>query len=156
MQVLLFELNGEEYGILLKDVAFVSEKVNVVKVPDAPEAVSGIAMLRDKLVPVYSLASLFGFVEQESRYLLVIKVDDIRIALEVTKVNRVIYIGRESVALLPSIIRATQMCFREVVIYEKKLIRLLDISGLVTRQDRGKLRLAIKRYVEKITPAEGI
>lgn len=156
MQVLLFELNGEEYGILLKDVAFVSEKVNVVKVPDAPEAVSGIAMLRDKLVPVYSLASLFGFVEQESRYLLVIKVDDIRIALEVTKVNRVIYIERESVALLPSIIRATQMCFREAVIYEKKLIRLLDISGLVTRQDRGKLRLAIKRYVEKITPAEGI
>lgn len=69
MQVLLFKLNGVKYGILLKDVEFISEKRNVVKIPNALEDVSGIVMLRGKALPVYSIASRFGFVEQEDRHL---------------------------------------------------------------------------------------
>lgn len=139
MQVLLFRLNGIEYGILLKDVEFISEKVNVVKMPNAMEAVSGIVMLRGKPVPVYSLALLLGFAEQETRYLVVVKVDDIMIALEVSRIDRVIWIEEEAVIPLSDIVRDTQLCFREAIIYGEKLIGLLYINGLVPRQDMREL-----------------
>lgn len=83
MQVLLFELSGEEYGILLNDVEFISGKMNIVKVPDVLEAVSGIVMLRGSTVPVYSLASRLGIARQGTGYLVVVKVDDMNLALEV-------------------------------------------------------------------------
>lgn len=156
MQVLLFKLNGVEYGILLKDVEFISENKNVVKIPNALEAVSGIVMLRGKAVPVYNLASRFGFMEQENRYLLVVKMDDIKIALEVSTIDRVIWIEKEAVISLPAVVRATQMCFREALIYGENLIGLLDISGLASQQDRRKLYLSIEKYVEEMSPMERI
>lgn len=156
MRVLLFKLNGMEYGILLKDVEFISEKRDVVKMPNKLEAVRGIVMLRGKAVPVYSLASRFGFVEQENRYLLVVKVDDIKIALEVSEIDRVVCTKEESVISLPVVVKATQMCFREALLYGGNLIGLLDISGLVPQQDRRNLYLSIEKYADKMTPVERI
>lgn len=156
MQVLIFKLNGVEYGILLKDVEFISENKNVVKMQNALEAVSGIVMLRGKAVPVYNLASRFGFMEQENRYLLVVKLDDIKIALEVSMIDRVIWIEKEDVISLPAVVRATQMCFREALIYGEILIGLLDIGGLVPQQDRRTLYLSVKKYAEEMSHVEGI
>ncbi len=152
MQVLLFKVNGVEYGILLKDVEFISEKRNVVKMPNELKSVRGIVMLRGKAVPVYSLASRFGFVEQENRYLLVVKVDDIKIALEVSEIDKVVWTKKEAVVSLPIAVRATQMCFREALIYGENLIGLLDIGGLVSQQDRRSLYLSIEKYTEEISP----
>lgn len=143
MQILLFKLNGAEYGVLLKDVEFISEKKNVVKMSNALKSVNGIVMLRGEAMPVYSLASCFGFVEQENRYLLVVKAVDIKIALEVSEIERVIWTENEAVIPLPAMIRATQPCFREALVYGKKLIGLLDINELVPQQDRKNLCLAI-------------
>lgn len=156
MQVLLFKVNGVEYGIFLKDVEFISEKRNVVKMPNELEPVRGIVMLRGKAMPVYSLASRFGFVEQENRYLLVVKVDDIKVALEVSEIDKVVWTKKEAVVLLPIVVRATQMCFREALIYGENLIGLLDISGLVPQQDRRSLYLSIEKYAEEMSPVERV
>lgn len=156
MQVLLFKLNGVEYGILLKDVEFISEKKDVVKMPNALEAMSGIVMLRGKAVPVYSLASCFGFAEQENKYLLVVKADDMKIALEVSEIDRVVWTEKEAVISLPGVVRATQMCFREALIYGKNLIGLLNISGLVPQQDKKELNLSIEKFAKEVTYVERI
>lgn len=150
MQVLLFELNGEEYGILLNDVEFISGGVNIVKVPNALEAVTGIVMLRGRAVHVYSLASRWGIAKRGAGYLLVVKVDDINLALEVDLISRVIRIKKEAVFTLPAMIRATQTYFREMFVYGEKLIRLLDVNGLVPSQDRREFCMAVKKCVEEI------
>lgn len=131
MQVLLFSLNGREYGVSLKNIDFISKNMKVVKVPNALETISGIAMLRGKAVPVYNLALHFGYTKQATEYLLVVNVDDIKIALEAGMVDRVIWIEKEAVIWLPVIIRTKQPCFQEAFVYEGKLIGLLDISGLL-------------------------
>lgn len=156
MHVLLFWLNGVEYGILLKDVEFISEKINVVKVPNALKAVSGIVMLRGKGIPIYSLALRLGFVEQEYKYLVVVKMEDIEIALEVEMINKIVWIEEDDVISLPAMVSATQLCFREALVYREKLIGLLDVGGLVSRQDRKELCMFIEKSGEEITPAERI
>lgn len=72
-----------------------------------------------EVMPVYSLASCLGFMEQENRYLLVVKTDDIKIALEVSEIDRVIWTENEAVIPLPAMVKATQPCFREALVYGK-------------------------------------
>lgn len=67
-----------------------SRTEDVVKMPNALKAVSGIVMLRGKGIPIYSLALRLGFVEQEYKYLVVVKMEDIEIALEVEMINKII------------------------------------------------------------------
>lgn len=149
MQVLLFCLNGREYGVSLENVDFISKSMKVVKVPDALETISGIVMLRGKTVPVYNLALHFGYMKQETEYLLVVNVDDIKIAPEVEMVDRVIWIEKEAMISLPVIIRTKQPCFQEAFVYEGKLIGLLDISGLLSRQGKKELDLLIEKNAKK-------
>lgn len=62
--VLLFRLNGAEYGILLEYVCFIEKKRYCGNVGYTEEA-RQIAMVRGSVVPVYSLALHFGYAEQE-------------------------------------------------------------------------------------------
>ena len=58
--VLLFRLNGVEYGILLKYVCFIKKKRCCENVECTEEA-GQIAMVRGNVVPVYNLALHFGY-----------------------------------------------------------------------------------------------
>lgn len=57
---------------------------------------------------------------------------------------------------LPAMVSAAQTCFREVLVYREKLIGLLDVGGLVSRQDRKELSMFIEKSGEEITTAERI
>ncbi|MEY8336775.1 hypothetical protein AALB16_01920 [Lachnospiraceae bacterium 62-35] len=61
---------------------------------------------------------------------MVVNVDDIKIALEVSSIDKAVWIEKEWVKLLPVIVKTAQSCFREVIVYEERLIGLLDISSL--------------------------
>lgn len=79
----------------------------------------GIVMLRGKAVPVYSLALRLGFAKQEPQYLLVVNADNISIALEIDGIDRVIWIEKDTLEMLPAIARTSQSCLREFFIFEK-------------------------------------
>ena len=82
------------------------------------------------VVPVFDLALHFGYAEQESNYLVAANVDDVKITLEVSSSDKALWVEREMVKLLPAIVKTAQSCFREVLVYEERLIGLLAISSL--------------------------
>lgn len=94
--VLLFRLNGVEYGIVLKYVCFIEKKKCCRSVGCTGEA-GRIAMVRDNVVPVFNLALHFGYAEQEADYLVVVNVDDVKIALEVSSIDKAIWVEKERV-----------------------------------------------------------
>ena len=53
--------------------------------------------------------------------------DDVKIVLEVSSIDKAIWVEKEMVKLLPAIVKTAQSCFREVLVYEERLIGLLDI-----------------------------
>ena len=56
--------------------------------------------------------------------------DDVKIVLEVSSIDKAIWVEKEMVKLLPAIVKTAQSCFREVLVYEERLIGLLAISSL--------------------------
>ncbi len=60
MEVLTFYLEEEPYGIDVRNIVEIVEKLEPVKVPLSPTYVEGIANLRGEIVPIVNLKKRFG------------------------------------------------------------------------------------------------
>jgi len=60
MEVLTFYLEEEPYGIDVRNIVEIVEKLESVKVPLSPPYVEGIANLRGEIVPIVNLKKRFG------------------------------------------------------------------------------------------------
>jgi purine-binding chemotaxis protein CheW len=58
-EILLFEIQGERYGLLSADVRELIRAVAIVPLPKAPPIVEGLIDLRGKVVPVLDIRSRF-------------------------------------------------------------------------------------------------
>ncbi len=61
LQLVVFTLAGEDFGVPIDRVREINRMVRVTTVPQAPASVLGVINLRDKVVPVISLRERFGF-----------------------------------------------------------------------------------------------
>lgn len=62
---LTFQLNKESYGIGTPRVKEIIRHVKITPVPQFPDFVDGVINLRDKVIPVVSLRTLFGMEKGE-------------------------------------------------------------------------------------------
>ncbi|MDQ3811382.1 MAG: chemotaxis protein CheW, partial [Chloroflexota bacterium] len=60
MQILLFELAGQRYGVPLRSVREVVRAVAITPLPTAPTVIEGIINVRGTLMPVFDLRARFG------------------------------------------------------------------------------------------------
>jgi purine-binding chemotaxis protein CheW len=59
-EILLFEIEGERYGLLSTDVRELLRAVTIASLPKAPAIVEGLINLRGKIVPVLDIRARFG------------------------------------------------------------------------------------------------
>ncbi|MCK9485331.1 MAG: chemotaxis protein CheW [Dehalococcoidia bacterium] len=94
-QLVVFELNGETYGVEIHTVREIIRMQKVTFVPDAPDCVEGVINLRGRVIPVVDLRKRFRMPEVERgadvRILVVdIEGEDIGVIVDaVTEVKRV-------------------------------------------------------------------
>lgn len=60
LQLVNFQLSGEEYAIDMHRVRKIVRKLSITKVPDSPSGVEGVISLRGKVIPVMDLRKQFG------------------------------------------------------------------------------------------------
>jgi purine-binding chemotaxis protein CheW len=60
VDTLLFELDGQRYGLPAERVREILRMVAISPLPGAPEAVEGIVNVRGEIVPVYDVRKRFG------------------------------------------------------------------------------------------------
>lgn len=60
MDTLLFELEGQRYGLPAERVREIVRMVAISALPGAPDAVEGVVNVRGEIVPVYDLRGRFG------------------------------------------------------------------------------------------------
>lgn len=93
MEVLLFELSGDRYGLWLSCVGEVARAVSPLPLPGAPAVVLGVIQLRGQVVPVFDVRSRFGKPSRDalaSDCLIIAKVRKRLVALAVDKVTGII------------------------------------------------------------------
>lgn len=65
MEILIFELGGQRYGIPLVNVREVVRAVEITTLPNAPSVVAGIVNVRGTVVPVYNLRARFALAPKQ-------------------------------------------------------------------------------------------
>lgn len=129
LQLVSFGVAGQEYAIAIEDVReIVQLPEQIVRIPRTDSHVLGVMTLRQRLLPLVSLRSLFGLPppdDTEHCRIVVVSLDQASVGVVMDSVNEVLRVGRDVVEEMPALL--------------SKDGELADISGICRLQDGKRL-----------------
>lgn len=135
----VFELNGEKYGIDINRVSGIEKEQHIVSVPNSPENIKGIINLRGTIVPVYNLARKFKAqdIAPENSQLIITKIGEMLLAVEVESVKEIFDISADSISEVPAIIQGGKTSYiLEIAKVGNDLLIILDVDSLLTEEEQ--------------------
>lgn len=112
LQVVVFRLGSEEYGIDIDLVREIIRRTEVTPVPHAAESVKGVINLRGKIIAIVDLHSRFGLERGEpspSERIIVVETDNHLVGLEVDAATEVMHLPADSIEPPPEVLTSQQM-----------------------------------------------
>lgn len=142
IQLVSFELEGEEYGIDVLAVREIIRMPAITKMPNTPDYVDGIINLRGTVVPIISLRRRFRLYEREgdrNSRILVMEVGDSLTGFVVDAVAEVIRISSAEIQPSPAIVQenAAQDCITGVINHGERLLIVLDLNRLFSDEEKA-------------------
>jgi purine-binding chemotaxis protein CheW len=143
LQLVVFRLDNEEYGINIMQVQEISPYQKLTKVPNSPAFVDGIVNLRGDVIPVVSLKKKFNLIESqvtELTRLIVINNGNRRTGFVVDDASEVITISDKDVEEAPPmIVGADRKYIQGVGKVDKRILIILDLHKLLTEEEENQL-----------------
>ena len=134
-QFVVFELNGEAYGVEIGRVQEIDRMQQITPVPGLPLYVEGLINLRGKVTPVVNLRARLGLpaAASTSRSRIVVVMSGTTwVGLVVDAVSQVLRIPAAAVEPPPAMVSLEQTGFlRGVAKLQDQLVLLLDLDQLV-------------------------
>jgi purine-binding chemotaxis protein CheW len=99
-EIIVFEIEEQRYGLYLSSVDSVIRAVEIIPLPETPEAIIGVINVRGKIIPVINIRKKFRLPEKEidiNHCIILARTLNRNIALCVDKVNGVFNISREQI-----------------------------------------------------------
>lgn len=107
LQLVGFNLSGEEYGIDILKVQEIIRMLSITKVPNAPAFVEGVINLRGKVLPVISLRNKFGLEEKahdKRTRIMVVNIANRILGVVVDSVSEVLRLPVDTVQPAPEVV----------------------------------------------------
>lgn len=140
IQLVSFELEGEEYGIDVLAVREIIRMPAITKMPNTLDYVDGIINLRGTVVPIISLRKRFGLLDRDhdrQSRILVMEVGDSLTGFIVDAVAEVIRISSSEIQPPPSITQgsAAHECITGVINHAERLLIVLDLNRMFSDEE---------------------
>jgi len=136
LQLVTFEVGGEEFGVDIQNVQEINRLTEITKVPRAPAFVEGVINLRGKVIPVVNLnkrLTLEGRGRDKNARIIVVETDDKKtLGFIVDSVSKIVRVPRDAIERPPMIDK--DECIGGVAKTEDGLITLLDLEKLFSRE----------------------
>ncbi|RPI07153.1 MAG: purine-binding chemotaxis protein CheW [Ignavibacteriae bacterium] len=143
LQLVSFNIGQEEFGLGIQSIQEINRMVEITRVPNAPEFVSGVINLRGKVIPIIDLRKRFGFPPKESdrnTRIIVVELGEMVVGFIVDAVSEVLRIPRSITEPPPSIVAGIGSEYITAVAkLENRLLILLDLERILL--DKEKLQL---------------
>ncbi len=170
MDVLTFQMQGDPYGVELKDVDEVLHMATCRPLPGAPPFVAGVLNLRGDLLPVVDLTRRLGFARRDedtedgvspypkSARLLITTIGDNRVAMVLDGWEGVITIDTEQ--MRNAVVRAENMpdYINGIGIVEEtgasQTLQMIKIKGAIDQKEVKQLAANAKKTEQKPTRAK--
>src|SRR3954467_12787508 len=97
LQIVVFKLGGEEYGMHIDQIKEVVITPNITKMPQTPSYVRGVANIRGNVISIFDLEDRFNLTrasqDQKSKYTLVVESEDIKMGLLLNEVPNTVSVN---------------------------------------------------------------
>jgi purine-binding chemotaxis protein CheW len=142
---MIVRVSGEFYGIPLSCVEEIKREIKLTSTPHLSEFLSGIAEIRDSIVPVVNLANLFGIEEELTKVkkipVVTTKIENQLIGFQVSEIVEITEIQKNEILPLPDIF--PPHLFSGGYTYKSFIVGILKVESLL----KGK---QIQSFKEKI------
>jgi purine-binding chemotaxis protein CheW len=152
-QLLIFNVDGEEFGI---DVLLVQEIIRFVepaKIPNAPRAVRGVINFRGEVIPVLDIRERFGLMEKDYddfTVIVVVECDGKTMGLIVDKVSDIVNLQNKDCQALPEInVDEKTAYLKGMGKFGERLILLLDTGKLMDLKEKSQLNAIMEKLEEE-------
>jgi len=147
LQLVVFKLGKEEYGVDIAQVREIVRWQQITKVPQAPSFVEGIVNLRGQIIPIVDLAKRFSLMSgetsrEESRRIVVVHIDGRAIGILVDGVSEILRIPTSQIEPPPPIVAGTMGAdfLRGVGKVDGRLIIILDLNRIFSQEEMSSLK----------------
>lgn len=100
IQLVVFKLGREEYGVSILQVQEIKRMTDITRVPHTPEYIKGVINLRGSVLPVLDLRKRLNLPPMEDTddtRIIIVKVEDITVGMIVDSVSEVTAISKDNI-----------------------------------------------------------
>lgn len=100
IQLVVFKLGREEYGVSILQVQEIKRMTDITRVPYTPQYIKGVINLRGSVLPVLDLRkrlNLSATEDTDDTRIIIVKVEDITVGMIVDSVSEVTAITQENI-----------------------------------------------------------
>lgn len=138
MQLIIFKLAGEEYGLSIDQIKEVVLTPRVAKMPQTPPYIKGVANIRGNIIAIMDLEQKFGLGEgldiDGHNYTLVVENEVFKIGVLVKNVPNTLTIEVDDIDKASTFVQYTSLdasCLLGVVNVGNRMIVLIDMVKLI-------------------------
>jgi purine-binding chemotaxis protein CheW len=160
IQLVVFDLASEHYGVDISDVREIMRMQNITRVPGAMASVEGVLNLRGKVLPVLDLRKRLGLKATEyteNSRIVIIDIECGQAGVIVDAVTEVLRVQNSHIDP-PSTMVAHGECeyLKGIAKFSDRLIILLDLNRLLSRQAMDEYLAATSAASTEETASEKV
>ena len=134
-EYVIFKLNGEHYGIDIKNVENIEKLIPITRVPYSENFVEGVVNLRGVIIPVVDLRKRFNIepseMSDESR-IIIVNLSELKVGMIVDTSSEVLKLDREDIDAAPSVRGNADIDYiREIGKNDGRIIMLIDLHKVL-------------------------
>nr|MBP7694238.1 chemotaxis protein CheW [Anaerolineales bacterium] len=146
-QLVVFDLNGEHYGVDIAAVEGIIKMQAITVVPQAPRFVEGVTNLRGKVLPVIDLRRRFGLAAEaatKDTRIVVVEMNGTTVGIVVDGVSEVLRVNSDTIEPPSPIVTTVDSAFiRGIAKVGERLVILLDLAKVLSLSEQNALAAAV-------------
>jgi purine-binding chemotaxis protein CheW len=145
MQVIVFKLGSEEYGLPIDLIKEVVITPTITRIPLTPKHIKGVANVRGTILAVVDLEQRLSIHDESSQkeadkpnFLLVVESEDYKMGILVKEVPNTLSVSEKNIDLSPGLLNESsseKSYVKGIVKSENRLVILVDIFKLVSKEE---------------------
>lgn len=138
LQLVIFTLAKEEYGLPITKVQEINRMVPITKLPQTPDFMEGVINLRGRVIPVIDLRKRFQLAaagNSEDTRIIIVDVDGQTLGIVVDAVTEVVRLTADSVEPPPPAFVLDSQYIHGIGKLDGRLLILLNIDKVLTSQE---------------------
>ena len=150
MQIVVFKLGQEEYGLKIDQIKEVVITPTITRMPQTPSYIKGVANIRGNVIAIFDLEERFNLQrsapKEGNRYTLVVESEDVKLGLLVNEVPHTISVNAsdldESVGIINDA-HAESNYIRGIIKSRERLIILIDIFKVIDHETSDSIKKTV-------------